>query len=498
MNSTRAAFSRLVVRFPFLRGLRFRLTVSYILFFTVLLTALGLVFRELLVSIVYDQTAATLEEEWGASKGYLRFENQRALWFFDRSDPEESLIVNRIRRVYGITDSKGILLERSDIYRDLGSDTPDQVERVLKSTTPVIVIRNDDRGTPYMIRQGSAPDEHGRLYFLAIGRSMGEGLRTENQFVFRYFTLLPFMLALCALLGWWLAGRALTPVRSLAEAAHEITGSNLKVRIPLRNARDELDELIEAFNRMIERLNQSFAQIRQFSTDVSHELRTPLTAIRGQLEVALFTAKTPEQYQDAMVNALQDVEQLSNIVRALLLLSQAESGQLALQMSAVDLGNIAGEMVDQYQIPADAARVHLTADLEPSCSVHGDRTQIERLLSNLLSNAIKYTHEGGRVRLSVNKDGGFARLVVEDTGIGIPEEELPHIFDRFYRVRPSAANPVQGLGLGLSFVAWIVQAHGGQIDVNSKVGKGSTFTVLLPLERQSVKLPSAAPVEAAK
>ena len=134
-----------------------------------------------------------------------------------------------------------------------------------------------------------------------------------------------------------LAGRALQPVNTLAETAHEITGSNLALQIPLRNAGDELDELIEAFNRMIERLNLSFEQMRQFSTDVSHELRTPLTAIRGQLEVALFTAKTTDQYQDAMVNALQDVEQLTNIVRALLLLSQAESGQLVLQRTLVNL-----------------------------------------------------------------------------------------------------------------------------------------------------------------
>ena len=144
----------------------------------------------------------------------------------------------------------------------------------------------------------------------------------------------------------------------MAQAAQNITGSNLSLQIPLRGAGDELDHLIESFNRMTARLNQSFEQIRRFSTDVSHELRTPLTAIRGQLEVALFTAETPEQYRDAMVNALEDVEKLSSIVRALLLLSQAESGQLALQKTPLDLGEVAPDVVDQFQIPAEEKGRH--------------------------------------------------------------------------------------------------------------------------------------------
>ena len=164
------------------------------------------------------------------------------------------------------------------------------------------------------------------------------------------------------MLGWALAGRAIRPVNQVAQAAQNITGSNLSLQIPLRGAGDELDNLIDSFNRMTARLKQSFDQIRRFSTDVSHELRTPLTAIRGQLEVALFTAETPEQYRDAMVNALEDVEKLSSIVRALLLLSQAESGQLVLQKTPLDLGEVAADVVDQFQIPAEEKGVTLTAD----------------------------------------------------------------------------------------------------------------------------------------
>ena len=179
--------------------------------------------------------------------------------------------------------------------------------------------------------------------------------------------MIPGALLLGLLLGWLMAGRALTPVLAVAQAAQRISGANLSLRIPTRGAGDELDYLILAFNRMNERLEASFQQIKQFSTDVSHELRTPITAIRGQLEVALFTAKTTDQYREAMFNALQDIDRLSQIVRALLLLSQAESGQLMLQKSRLNLCEVVEDLVEQFQIPAEAAGVHLTADLAPEC-----------------------------------------------------------------------------------------------------------------------------------
>src|SRR5438067_5292812 len=147
-----------------------------------------------------------------------------------------------------------------------------------------------------------------------------------------------------------MSGRALEPVLEVAQAAQRISGSNLSLRIPTRRADDELDYLILTFNRMIDRLEASFQQVRQFSADVSHELRTPITAIRGQLEVAIFTAKTTDQYREAMLNALQDIDRLSQIVRALLLLSQAESGQLVLQKSRLNSCDVTSHLVDQFQI----------------------------------------------------------------------------------------------------------------------------------------------------
>jgi heavy metal sensor kinase len=273
-------------------------------------------------------------------------------------------------------------------------------------------------------------------------------------------------------------------VLAVSQAAQRISGSNLSMRIPTRDAGDELDYLILTFNRMIERLEASFQQMRQFSADVSHELRTPITAIRGQLEVALFTAQTTDQYREAMFNALTDIDRLSQIVRALLLLSQAETGQIVLQKSRLNLCEVVDDLVDQFQIPAEAAGVRLTAQLPPECTAEVDRVQIERMITNLLSNALKFTPEGGAVTMSLQVQPQFVELAVQDNGRGIPTEHLPHIFDRFYRVpgQGTAPSPEQGLGLGLSFVAWIVKAHNGKIEVESTPGKGTRFIIRLPNE----------------
>lgn len=465
-----------VIRFP--RGLRFRLAFSYGLFFTILLVALGVGLRQTLDSILYNQTVDQLKEEFGAFKLYY-MPSEANPWFYDAKDPDESFTVERLRRVYMLADTAGHPLQWSSIYESIGVDPPNEILSILKSGQPKTQIRKDARGTPYLIQSGLMVDLSGHKYYLAIGRAVDQNVATVRVFTRNYFLVVSIVIVLSGLFGWFLAARALTPVNSVARTAQRITHSNLDMQIPLRGAGDELDRMIEAFNHMMTRLNASFEQIRQFSTDVSHELRTPLTVVRGQLEVALFTAKSIEQYRDAMAEALEGVDRLSNIVRALLLLSQAESGQLALQKTQLDFAAVVRDLVDEHQIPAEAQGVHLTAELPSRCPILADRVQIERLVSNLLGNAVKYTPAGGAVKGRMNQEGDRVKFIVEDTGVGIAPDHLPHIFDRFYRV-PSA-DPEKGLGLGLSFVAWIVRAHGGTVDVQSEPSKGTTFTVTLPV-----------------
>jgi heavy metal sensor kinase len=463
----------------FTRGLRFRLTLSYVLFFTFLLCAMGFYFHHALSSILDSQIREVLEEEWGAVNGYLRVVSDYPLWFYDKEDPEERAIVERLRRVFLLADATGKVLEVSGAYEVIGIDSPEEIREVLRSRRPVFRVRTSAQGLPYMIRGCALGDDHHR-YYVAVGRPLAGNRRVLERFTVSYFTLTPVMILCSCLLGWVLAGRALRPVDDVSRAARRISGENLSLRIGLRGAGDELDELIGAFNHMMERLESSFEQIRRFSADVSHELRTPITAIRGQLEVALLTARSQEQYRDAVVNAMQDIERLSQIVRALLLLAQAESGHVALRKTPLDLAALVRDIVEQFEIPADGAQLKLTAELPGRCTAAVDRIQIERLVSNLLSNAVQYTPAGGEVSVQLARHGDQVELTVADTGRGISPDHLPHIFDRFYRAPGEGEDPQRGIGLGLSFVAWIVRAHGGTVDVSSEPGKGSRFTVRFP------------------
>ena len=495
------------------RGLRFRLTATYALFFSILLIAVTGAFHVRLSSTLNGQVHDALEARWAAVKGYMRIEmnddagKMEAIWYYDDKDPDETRIVLGVKSVFLVTDENGNPMPDlygepsvSQAYLDLGIDSPASIRadirQALPSSKELWTTRRSKQGVDYLVLSGVVYDEHHRAtgvgppYFVALGYSKANTEKTLREFSLLYIAVIPGSLILGSFLGWFMAGRTLTPVRLAAQAAQRISSSNLSLRIPTRNAGDELDYLILTFNRMIDRLEGSFQQMKQFTSDVSHELRTPITGIRGQIEVALFTAQTTDQYREAMFNALQDIDRLSQIVRALFLLSQAESGQLALQKSRLDLCEVVRDQVEQFQIPAEAAAVRLTADLPEACPAEVDRVQIERLISNLLSNALKFTPEGGQVlvtlRLAPNQageqPGERIELVVEDTGCGIPSEQLPHIFDRFYRVPGGgvAPGPEQGLGLGLSFVAWIAKVHGGKIHVESTVGKGTRFTVELP------------------
>lgn len=462
------------------RSLRFRLTLSYVVFFTLLLAILGVVFSETLSYTLNARMREILDEEWGAVKGYVEVEDDQPVWYYDSEDPEEEFIVGRLRRTFLLTDADGKPLEVSPAYLALGVDSPEEIRAALGSQNAVYKVRRDENGESVMVRSGALIDQ-GRKFYLAVGRQLTDDQKLPARFTWNYFAILPFVILATSLLGWFMAGRALQPLEEVAHAAQNVSGSNLTLRIPNRRAGDELDHLIDTFNSMVERLQESFEQIRRFSTDVSHELRTPLTAIRGQIEVALFTARTPDQYREAMINALEDVERLSQIVRALLLLSQAESGQLALQKTTVDLSALVHDVVDQFQIPAEASRISLRETLAGECVASVDRVQIERLMSNLLSNAIKYTGEGGCVEVLLGaSEPGWVELEVGDNGPGIPGHDLPHIFDRFYRVHPADPSPEKGLGLGLSFVAWIARAHGGSVRVDSELGKGTRFRVSIP------------------
>jgi heavy metal sensor kinase len=469
-------------------ALRFRLTVTYVILFAVVFASLGIIFQQTLSALHETYLRQTLRDDWMNVRNYLRFEGGEPVWYYDRQNLEESSVVGRIRQVYLLADVNGKVLEIGPEYENLPIETEREVQGSLRKKQHYWTTKRKEDGNTSLVRAGPFEANDNRLYFLAIGRSFAAAHSVTGQFTRSHFLFLPLVLIAVGAAGWFVAGRALMPVNEVALAAQRITGNNLHIQIPPRGSGDELDRLIHAFNRMIKRLETSLTQARQFSTDVSHELRTPLTAIRGQLEVAIMTAKTPAQYREAAANALAEVERLSGVVRSLLLLSQAESGQLSLRRELLNLSHLVAEIVTQFEIPAEAADITLVPEVPENCMYYGDRVQLERLVSNLLSNAVRYTRSRGSVHIRVLDTSAGVELVVEDTGIGIEPQHLPYIFDRFYRVPHASESAEFGVGLGLSFVKWIVDAHGGQIHVDSTPGEGSRFTVLLPREEPQSSL----------
>lgn len=290
----------------------------------------------------------------------------------------------------------------------------------------------------------------------------------------------PTLIFIAGLAGYFLAGKALKPIRDIAATTRHITANNLDERITIEVAKDDIGQLSQTINEMLDRLSAAFMKIKQFSADASHELRTPLTILRGEVEIGLRGERPVAEYREILVSNLEEIERMSKIVSDLLLLSRSDMGQEVLSWETVNLQELLDELIPQFVMLAAQKGVTLSEDVQPVAPVRGDSLRLRQLAANLLTNAIRYTPEGGQVVVRLRDGDRGVELAVEDTGIGIPEPDLPRIFDRFYRVDKARSRDEGGNGLGLSIVKWIVDAHHGEIGVESVVGEGSIFTVILP------------------
>jgi signal transduction histidine kinase len=265
------------------------------------------------------------------------------------------------------------------------------------------------------------------------------------------------------------------------------------------NTNDEIVRLSETLNNMITRLESSFDQIRQFTADASHELRTPLTILTGELELALRTKKSTEEYQEILSSALTEALRLSRVVEYLLLLSRTDMGHISLQLEPMNLSETLADLADAATILGTPKSIYITyRHGQEDLIVNADHAKLYQMLLNLVDNAVKYTPEGGLISITLHRDGNFAEVRVRDTGIGISAEHQKKIFNRFYRVDKARSRELGGAGLGLSIVQWTVQAHGGTIVVESEPGQGSTFIVRLPLLVESPKAKEITPVTTQK
>ena len=322
----------------------------------------------------------------------------------------------------------------------------------------------------------------GNTYRIQVAAPMDDFYDALNRFKWVVLILSPLLLVLASGGGYWMSRRALAPVDQITRAAQEINSNNLSKRLDVPPSRDELQRLSETLNGMLERLEAAFNRIKRFTADASHELRTPLALMRTTTEVSLRTSETVSEYREAQNQVLEELERTSALVEKLMLLARADAGAETLQRTPVSLADRLREACNDGRILAEAKQIGFQVNIAKlSLVVEGDSHALHRLFLILIDNAVKYTPSGGLIIVSLNKSDSLAVAEFRDTGIGIAAEDLPHIFDRFYRADKARSREYGGIGLGLSIARWVAEAHGGSIEVRSSLGKGSVFQVRLPL-----------------
>jgi heavy metal sensor kinase len=314
-----------------------------------------------------------------------------------------------------------------------------------------------------------------------VGTSMESIEDTLHRFLILLIVAVPVALTVSLAAGWFLAGRALRPVDAITLAAQRIAAGDLSQRLTMPPTPDEIGRLAGTFNNMIGRLDASFRQIRQFTSNASHELRTPLTVMKGETELVLRRPRPLEDYQLVLESNLEEIDRMSRIVEELLFLSRADMGEVKMESRPVALEALVEDIHRQATLLGQDRNIEVVLGTVMPALVQGDELRLRELLLNLVENAVKYSYPKGKVEIGLVTDGQEAILSVTDQGIGIAPEDRPKIFARFFRTDNARAHTKKGTGLGLAICAWIVEAHKGRIDVHSDVGRGSTFTVTLPL-----------------
>jgi heavy metal sensor kinase len=319
------------------------------------------------------------------------------------------------------------------------------------------------------------------LYIVQVGTSMESVGETLHRFLVLLVIAIPIALAVSLAGGWFLAGRALRPVDKITLAVQRIAAGDLSQRLSMPPAHDEIGRLAATFNNMIGRLDTSFRQIRQFTSDASHELRTPLTVMKGETDLILRRPRPIEDYKTVLESNLEEIDRMTRIVDELLFLSRADMGEVKVESLPVALEALVEDVHRQATLLGHDRNIEVVLGTIMPVVVQGDDLRLRELLLNLVENAMKYSHPGGKVEISLLKEGQEARLSITDHGIGIAPADHKKIFQRFFRTDVARAHTKKGTGLGLAICAWIADLHKGRVEVKSDLGQGSTFTVVLPL-----------------
>jgi signal transduction histidine kinase len=331
-------------------------------------------------------------------------------------------------------------------------------------------------GKPYEARIIYGILESGRI--IQIGVSLEDDARFLETFRAVFVPGILIIMALSTLIGWFVAARALTGVKDVTRTALDISEGAFEKRVQVRARGDEVEQLAVAFNRMLDRIHELVRGLREVTDDIAHDLRTPIARIRGLAEAELNAGKDGEESNRLAADTVEECDNLLQMINTMLEISEIEAGIRVMPRTGVDLAQVIGEAVELFRPIADEKGIRLVSHTPDRFPIRGSVHGLQRIVVNLLDNAIKYTPAGGTVSVSLREDGEQVDLIVQDTGVGISEEDLSLVFNRLYRCDSSRSQP--GFGLGLSLASAVARAHGGHIAAASRPGQGSTFTVTLP------------------
>lgn len=460
----------------FLRGqsLIFRLAWWHAATALVVVVALALFVRQIVSQRLLHELDRQLRIDFDIIEAQVEQSEGRLVWPLRGSHGEEGYA--RMFAWFEVWSEDGKLLLRhwpvpeTEAHARLGPPVGQELRFYSAEVEPGLFAR---------IMERPARVKH-RDVILRILRDESGLRRTQHELAEVFLFGLPLAMLLAVVGGWFVARRSLAPVGAMAAHAKEISATSLSQRLPVANPHDELGRLATVFNATLQRLENSFAELRRFAADASHELRTPLTALRSEGEVALNNARDPEQFRQSIGAMLEEAERLQDLVDSLLTLARAEADQQPLNRAPIELSALTREVVESLRILADEKQQQLAAELNGEVSFAGDATLLRHALLNLVHNAIRYTPAGGRINVRCCRRDREAVIEVTDTGEGIAPEHQAKVFERFYRVDKTRSRAEGGAGLGLAIAKLAIERHGGRIELDSTPGRGSTFRVLLP------------------
>ncbi len=454
------------------RTLALRLTLWYAFVFTACSALAFALVYVLIVSFLQQRIDADLREEINEYAGLLQDGGLERIREKIADDTQGDEVRETFFRVW-TRDAR--LVTASNLSPWRGLEVPHAALQRLSAADEPILVTAAIAHQRYGVR--TIYGAIGQGLVLEIGQSMAEDEEFLEALWRGFLVTFGAIVVVVSPIGWFMARRALRGVEDITRTATEIAHGALDQRVTVRFRGDELDRLAQTFNAMLDRIQALIVGMREMTDNLAHDLRSPLARIRASAEMRLNDPDAAVAQRSLAINTIEECDRLLDVINTTLDIAEAESGAAKLDVSEVDLVAVVHDACELFQTVAEDRRITLSARLPARCRVHGDRQRLQRVVANLLDNALKYTLADGQVTIALREDDQSVHLQIADTGIGISAEELPRIFQRFYRCDHSRSQP--GNGLGLNLARAFVRAHGGEISVTSAVEKGSTFTVTL-------------------